>query len=77
MKCPTCGHDPDQPRKAARSRWAGMTKEQRSAEMSRIRKKGVKNKKARKRQPQTHNTSVSGPYPPSAGQPSKSTVSGG
>lgn len=48
MKCPTCGHDPDdiQQKRAAVSRWSGMTKKQRSEEMSRVRKKGIKKQKA-------------------------------
>jgi predicted Fe-S protein YdhL (DUF1289 family) len=47
MKCPTCGHDPDdiQQKRAAVSRWSGMTKAERSAEMSRIRRKGIKKPK--------------------------------
>jgi len=47
MKCPTCGHDPDdiQQKRAAVSRWSGMTKKQRSEEMSRIRRKGIKKPK--------------------------------
>ena len=47
MKCPTCGHDPDeiQQKRAAVSRWASMTKKERSAEMSRIRRKGIKKPK--------------------------------
>tara|TARA_R110000796_G_scaffold46566_5_gene112543 strand:- start:8739 stop:8900 length:162 start_codon:yes stop_codon:yes gene_type:complete len=48
--CPKCSAEfeiqPQQSR-AATSRWAGMTPEQRSAEMSRIRKKGVKAKEAK------------------------------
>jgi len=42
--CPSCGYcfqvDPQQA-SAARSRWAALTPEQRSAEMSRIRRKGL------------------------------------
>ena len=47
MKCPTCGHDPDdiQQKRAAVSRWSGMTKKERSEEMSRVRKKGIKKPK--------------------------------
>jgi predicted Fe-S protein YdhL (DUF1289 family) len=47
MKCPTCGHDPDdiQQKRAAVSRWSGMSKKERSAEMSSVRKKGIKNLK--------------------------------
>lgn len=43
MKCPHCNKEIEpQQKRAASSRWAGMTKEQRSKEMSRIRAKGVK-----------------------------------
>ena len=47
MKCPTCSHDPAdiQQKRAAVSRWSGMTKKERSAEMSRVRKKGIKKPK--------------------------------
>ena len=46
MKCSKCGHEFEgQQNRAAKSRWSGMTKEQRAAEMSRIRKKGEKNQK--------------------------------
>ena len=46
MKCPKCGYEIEaQQNRAAKSRWAKMTKAERSAEMSRIRKKGVKNQK--------------------------------
>jgi len=46
MKCPNCGHEIEvQQNRAAKSRWSGMTKAQRAAEMSSIRNKGVKNKK--------------------------------
>lgn len=46
MKCPKCGHEFEtQQNRAAKSRWANMTKEERAAEMSRIRRKGVKNQK--------------------------------
>lgn len=46
MKCPKCGHEFEaQQNRAAKSRWANMTKEERAAEMSRIRKLGVKNQK--------------------------------
>jgi hypothetical protein len=51
--CPKCFHSysiqPQQSR-AATSRWAGMTQKQRSAEMSKIRKKGVKAKKKAEKQ---------------------------
>jgi hypothetical protein len=46
MKCPKCGYEIEaQQNRAAKSRWANMTKAERAAEMSRIRNKGVKNKK--------------------------------
>lgn len=46
MKCPHCGKEIEtQQRRAAQSRWAGMTPEQRAAEMSRVRRKGVKKTK--------------------------------
>lgn len=46
MKCPKCGYEIEaQQNRAAKSRWANMTKAERAAEMSRIRKKGVKNQK--------------------------------
>ena len=47
MKCQTCGHDPEhiQQKRAAVSRWSGMTKKERSEEMSRIRRKGIKKPK--------------------------------
>jgi predicted Fe-S protein YdhL (DUF1289 family) len=50
MICPHCGKQIEtQQRKAAASRWAGMTAEERSAEMSRIRKKGIKKRGKTKR----------------------------
>lgn len=46
MKCPKCGYEIEaQQNRAAKSRWANMTKAERAAEMSRIRRKGVKNTK--------------------------------
>ena len=46
MKCPKCGHEFEgQQNRAAKSRWSGMTQEQRAAEMSRIRRKGIKKPK--------------------------------
>jgi hypothetical protein len=45
-KCPTCGHDPSaSAKRAARSRWAALTPEQRAKEMSRVRKKGIKRRR--------------------------------
>jgi predicted Fe-S protein YdhL (DUF1289 family) len=46
--CEKCGHINEveaQQNRAAKSRWSGMTKEQRAAEMSRIRRKGIKKPK--------------------------------
>ncbi len=63
MKCPTCGHDPDQPRKAAASRWAGMTPEERSAEMKRVRAKGIKKRGKNKRAPRRPNAQDVGSAP--------------
>lgn len=46
MKCPHCGREIEtQHRRAAASRWASMSPEERAAEMSRIRRKGVRNSK--------------------------------
>ena len=46
MKCPNCGHELEvQQNRAAKSRWYGITALQRSAEMSRIRRKGIKKPK--------------------------------
>lgn len=46
VKCPKCGHEIEaQQNRAAKSRWANMTKAERAAEMSRIRRKGVKKQK--------------------------------
>jgi hypothetical protein len=42
MKCPHCGKEIEtQQKRAAASRWEGMTPEQRSREMKRVRKKGM------------------------------------
>jgi CRP-like cAMP-binding protein len=42
MKCPHCGGEIEtQQNRAAASRWEGMTPEQRSREMKRVRKKGL------------------------------------
>jgi predicted Fe-S protein YdhL (DUF1289 family) len=49
MRCPHCGKEIEtQQRKAAASRWAGMTQEERAAEMSRVRKKGIKKRGKKK-----------------------------
>lgn len=46
MKCPKCGYEIEaQQNRAAKSRWANMTKAERAAEMSRIRRKGIKKPK--------------------------------
>lgn len=48
MKCPKCGYEIEaQQNRAAKSRWANMTKAERAAEMSRIRKKGIRKQKAK------------------------------
>ena len=50
MKCPHCGKEIEaQQNRAAKSRWSGMTKAERSTEMSRVRKLGVKRAKTKKR----------------------------
>lgn len=60
MKCPTCGHDPDdiQQKRAAQSRWSNMTAKEKSAEMSRIRRKGIKKPKRIARRSNQHITRV-------------------
>lgn len=46
MNCPHCGKPIEtQQHRAAQSRWSVMTKKERSAEMSRIRRKGIKKPK--------------------------------
>jgi hypothetical protein len=46
VKCPKCGYEIEaQQNRAAKSRWANMTKAERAAEMSRIRRKGIKKPK--------------------------------
>lgn len=46
MNCPHCGKEIEtQQNRAAESRWSAMTKAERSAEMSRIRRKGIKKPK--------------------------------
>lgn len=46
MNCPHCGKEIEtQQHRAVESRWAAMTKAERSAEMSRIRRKGIKKHK--------------------------------
>jgi DNA-directed RNA polymerase subunit M/transcription elongation factor TFIIS len=46
MKCPKCGYEIEaQQNRAAKSRWANMTAKERAEEMSRIRRKGLKNQK--------------------------------
>jgi predicted Fe-S protein YdhL (DUF1289 family) len=50
MNCPHCGKAIEvQQTRAAAFRWASMTKAQRSAEMSRVRKLGVKRAKTKAR----------------------------
>lgn len=46
MNCPQCGKPIEtQQHRAAQSRWSQMSKSERSAEMSRIRRKGIKKPK--------------------------------
>ena len=48
MKCPHCGREIEtQQKRAAESRWSSMTKAERAAEMSRVRKLGVKRAKTK------------------------------
>ena len=48
MKCPKCGYEIEaQQNRAAKSRWSNMTKAERAAEMSRIRRKGINKSKAK------------------------------
>lgn len=50
MKCPHCSSEIEtQQKRAAESRWASMTKAERAAEMSRVRKLGVKRAKTKAR----------------------------
>jgi len=50
VKCPHCGMEIEaQQNRAAKSRWAGMTKSERADEMSRVRKLGVKRAKTKAR----------------------------
>lgn len=46
VKCPKCGYEIEvQQNRAAKSRWSGMSAKERAAEMSRIRRKGIKKPK--------------------------------
>ena len=46
MNCPHCGNPIEtQQHRAAQSRWASMTAEERAAEMSRVRRKGLRKPK--------------------------------
>ena len=48
MNCPNCGKPIEtQQKRAAESRWSSMTKAERAAEMSRVRKLGVKRAKTK------------------------------
>lgn len=48
MKCPKCGYEiEEQQNRAAKSRRANMTKAEIAAEMSRIRRKGIKKQKTK------------------------------
>ena len=50
MRCPHCGREIEtQQKRAAESRWSSMTKAERAAEMSRVRKLGVKRAKTKAR----------------------------
>ena len=50
MHCPHCGKEIEtQQKRAAESRWSSMTKAERAAEMSRVRKIGVKRSKTKAR----------------------------
>lgn len=50
MNCPHCGKPiKTQQKRAAQSRWSSMTKAERAAEMSRVRKLGVKRSKTKAR----------------------------
>lgn len=50
MRCPHCGKEIEtQQKRAAESRWSSMTKAERTAEMSRVRKLGVKRAKTKAR----------------------------
>jgi len=50
MICPHCGKGIEtQQKRAAESRWSSMTKAERAAEMSRVRKRGVKRSKIKAR----------------------------
>lgn len=55
VKCPKCSYEIEaQQNRAAKSRWANMTKAERAAEMSRIRKKGMRMKKKQMRHQDNH-----------------------
>jgi len=57
MNCPHCGNPIEtQQHRAAQSRWSQMTKEEKSAEMSRIRRKGIKKPKRVARRSNNHST---------------------
>ena len=50
MRCPHCGKEIEtQQKRAAESRWSSMTPAERAAEMSRVRKLGVKRAKTKAR----------------------------
>ena len=50
MRCPHCGKEIEtQQKRAAESRWSSMTPAERAAEMSRVRKLGVKRSKTKAR----------------------------
>jgi len=61
MICPHCKQEIEpQQRRAAASRWSGMTAEERAAEMSRIRKKGIKKRGKKTSAPRRPNADISG-----------------
>ena len=71
MKCPKCGYEIEaQQNRAAKSRWANMTKAERAAAMSRIRKKGVKNQKRTARRSNNQGE----PQPPTVGVADRKNV---
>ena len=60
MNCPHCGKEIEtQQKRAAESRWSSMTKAERAAEMSRVRKLGVKRLKTKTR-PLRQNKALAG-----------------
>jgi len=59
MRCPHCGKEIEtQQKRAAESRWSSMTKAERAAEMSRVRKLGVNRAKNKARPLRQNNHST-------------------